>query len=429
VITQPDQPSNRLMRRLTARAFHCAAVFAVAWSPLLCPIPAAHAQDSPAAEGARERAEAGDRLLEEGRYQEAAEAFREALMLRDPACCSDELPRDEETRRSLSSWHAEQARRVLREGDPLQALTHAQRARDLSPDDRALHRLEEEAREALDDEKRRMARQQDLIARATEAERRGRTKRALATWRKALELDARNPSIQAAIDRLQSGAGSSPAEVRSEDLIQPSLSEPVTMEYQVSIGDVLEVFVWQQPDLSRDVIVRPDGRISFPLVGDVQASGVTLTKLDEVLTERLRTYVRFPDVSLAIKRFGGVKTVVLGEVVRPGVFVPAGEGRVLDVIAMAGGFTDDAGTEKVVLVRGGLANPQLAKLNLEATLAQGLFQDNVPLQPNDIVFVPKKRLTKVLDFMEQFYPTLQNFLVGQQIATNFGVKDTAPATR
>jgi polysaccharide export outer membrane protein len=204
------------------------------------------------------------------------------------------------------------------------------------------------------------------------------------------------------------------------DFYPVAQQRPATSEYSLSTGDVLEVYVWQQPELSRDVIVRPDGRLSFPLVGDVEAAGRSLTDLDAVITDRLKTYLRFPDVSLSIRRFGGTKTIVLGEVASPGVYVPAGEGRVLEVLAMAGGFTDDAVEDSVMLIRGGLASPQVAKLNLDRALTRGVLEENVLLQPNDILYVPKTRIASTLTFMEQFYPTLSEVLVGQSIGTGFG---------
>jgi polysaccharide export outer membrane protein len=184
------------------------------------------------------------------------------------------------------------------------------------------------------------------------------------------------------------------------------------------------VFVWQNPDLSRDIIVRPDGKVSFPLAGDVDASGLTLTQVDEAITKRLRTYIRFPDVSLAIKRFGGTKTLILGEVFRPGVYIPAGQGRILELVAMASGFTPVANQRNVILIRGGLASPEIFKLDLESALKQGRLADNMMLQPDDIVYVPKSGISSIMDFMEQFYPTLQQVLVGQSIAKNFGISTT-----
>ncbi len=195
---------------------------------------------------------------------------------------------------------------------------------------------------------------------------------------------------------------------------------------RVAIGDVLEGFIWQQPDLSRDVVVRPDGRISFPLVGDVPAVNQTLTEVDKALTERLKTFVKYPDVSLAIKRFGGTKTIVLGEVQRPGIYVPTGEGRVLDVIAMAGGFLDKADSKDVLLIRGGLAAPQVAKLDVQSIYTRGSLQDNVALQPDDILYIAKAGKSpwaNVKQVLDELVPIMSETLIFQAVATNFGARE------
>ena len=104
-----------------------------------------------------------------------------------------------------------------------------------------------------------------------------------------------------------------------------SVAAPPTeeREYYLDIGDVLDISVWQIPDLSRsEVIVRPDGKISFPLIGDVKTVGLTLTQLDNIVTEKLKTYVKSPEVSVMITRFGeqANKVVILGEIMSPGVY-------------------------------------------------------------------------------------------------------------
>jgi polysaccharide export outer membrane protein len=263
------------------------------------------------------------------------------------------------------------------------------------------------------------------MAQAAASERDGDLRRALTLLKHAHTADPDDARLRQAIATLQARLTSRNPRIQRAAEFTLLPRRPLVEEYHVSPGDVLEVFVWQQPDLSRDVIVRPDGRLSFPLVGDVDAAGLNLTQLDGIITQRLKAYVRFPDVSLAIKRFGGTKTIILGEVANPGVYVPAGEGRVLEVVAMAGGFTKDAKKGHVMLIRGGLAQPQVAKLNLAKALGRGALEENVALRPDDILFVPKGGTVSTLDFMEEFYPTLSEFLVGQSIATNFGTRETS----
>ncbi len=194
-------------------------------------------------------------------------------------------------------------------------------------------------------------------------------------------------------------------------------SYPQLPPYRINIGDVLGVSVWRAKgmDVERDVIVRPDGVISYPLVGDIHAIGKTLTELDAELTRALRTYIKNPEVSMAIKRFGGTKVIVLGEVRSPGVYSPTGQGSVLEVIALAGGFTDDGVRSDTILVHGGLANPQPVRLNLAHAILKGDQSQNPPLQPNDIVFVPKNAAASFNYYMKQLTPTLQNLLLGTSV--------------
>lgn len=371
----------------------------------------------------------GQRLLAEGRYTEATERFRlAAASVEDtpPAPAEAQAPPTEtilQTR--LLEWHVAQAATALTQGQYLQALVHAERATELEPTHRRAQQLLAQARKGFAAEKQQQARKASAVIKAQAAERLHHDREAVQWWQRALKEDAADPQLQhalaAAETRLKAGV---PTRPRAVDLQAPP-QRSLLSEYRISVGDVVEVFVWQQPDLTRDVIIRPDGRVSFPLVGDVDAAGMTLPELDGVLTQRLKTYLRFPDVSLAIKRFGGTKTIVLGEVKSPGVYVPAGQGRVLEVLAMAGGFTKDAGMGNVLLIRGGLVAPQIAKLDLQQALVSGNLQENVPLQPNDVIYVPKGRMADVLGSADRFTALLGELLLGQSVATNFGVYETS----
>ena len=161
-------------------------------------------------------------------------------------------------------------------------------------------------------------------------------------------------------------------------------------EYTLGEGDVLYISVWQEDDLSQEVIVRPDGKLSFPLAGDVPVLGLTFTQLKDELTERLKEYVRYPVVSISLRKFGGKKVIVLGEVTHPGVYSVTGKNTVLEAIALAGGFTEHAVHSSVILVRGGLQTPEGKRLDLSRAIKKTDIGQNVTLQSEDIVYVPKK---------------------------------------
>lgn len=185
-------------------------------------------------------------------------------------------------------------------------------------------------------------------------------------------------------------------------------------EYYLDIGDVLDVSVWQIPDLSRpEVIVRPDGKISFPLVGDIKAEGITLTQLDNIITEKLTTYVKSPDVSVMIRRFGETanKVVVLGEIISPGVYRFGSAPTITEVIASAGGYTKYAVLNSIMIIRGDVrTKPEVLRVNVAKVLTSGRVSQNIFLKPNDIIYVPRSFIGKINVFLEIFQPAINEYM-------------------
>jgi polysaccharide biosynthesis/export protein len=187
--------------------------------------------------------------------------------------------------------------------------------------------------------------------------------------------------------------------------------------YMIDEGDKLFVRVWENEDLTQEAIVRPDGKISFPLIDEVQAQGLTISELDKEMTDKLKEYIRFPDVSISLMEIGGSKIIVLGEVQEPGVYNVSGHKTILEAIAMAQGFTADSIASSVVLVEGGLANPRGRRLDLNRALHNPQSRENVVLKSNDIVFVPKKFIADINYVIRQI---LQPFSSGAREARTFG---------
>lgn len=409
------------------------------------PLVLAKEYSSAAVDADSRRYEEGKRLLEQGKYEAATQAFQTVAFAELPEAPAADSGDSQQAaariglpaptgllRPRLAEWHAKQAQRSFEAKEYLAAAAHAQRAIELNPGDHQSRQLISKANQALKNQQqaieRNAQRQAALARQAQQAEQAGNISRACKLWQNALKLNPQDPQARQAVARLQTRWEQlHPPIKRAEDLkptaVQTAAPEE---EYRISIGDVLEVFIWQQPDLSRDVVVRPDGKISFPLVGDIPAANHTLSEVDDALTERLKTFVKFPDVSLAIKRFGGTKTIVMGEVNRPGIYVPTGEGRVMDVLAMAGGFSENANKNEVLLIRGGLASPQLAKLDIEKILTKGALQENVMLEANDILVVAKQGKSpwgNVKEVLDQLVPIMSETLIFQTVATNFGARE------
>jgi len=168
-----------------------------------------------------------------------------------------------------------------------------------------------------------------------------------------------------------------------------------TLDYTIGLGDVLFIHVWQEDDLSREVIVRPDGKVSFPLAGDVLAQGMSFNELKEELTDKLGKYIRFPVVSITLNKIGGKKVIILGEVKNPGVYTVSGNKTLLEAVALAGGFTAHSVPSSTILIKGGLVNPKAERVNLTRAIEKNDVAQNRVLEPEDIVYIPKKLIANI----------------------------------
>ena len=197
---------------------------------------------------------------------------------------------------------------------------------------------------------------------------------------------------------------------------QPKPQVPSGKEYIIGVGDTLSIVVWENADLNQEVIVRPDGMISFPLIDEVQAEGRTIQELDTEITTKLKEYIRFPDVSISLVSMGGSKVIILGQVKSPGVYALTGRKTILEAIAQAGGFTSDAIASSIIVVKGGLSNPQARRLNLNKAIHQPETKQNIVLDAEDIVFVPKKFIADVNYFLKQILdPVSRGMYIADQL--------------
>jgi polysaccharide export outer membrane protein len=159
-----------------------------------------------------------------------------------------------------------------------------------------------------------------------------------------------------------------------------------TPEYRLGPEDVIEVFVWKQPDLTTTVVIRPDGRISLPLTNELEVSGKTAAQLQKEITDQLREYITQPIVNVIVKQVNSLKISVLGEVRKPDVYRIKNQVTVLDAIAMAGGFTDLARPSRVIVIRNAPYGPQRIKINVKQVV-DGDGKAPFYLQPLDTVYV------------------------------------------
>ncbi len=159
--------------------------------------------------------------------------------------------------------------------------------------------------------------------------------------------------------------------------------------YVIGANDVLAINVWKEPDISRSVPVRSDGKISLPLVGELQAGGQTPRQLEDEITKRLKNYISEPDVTVIVTDSKSQKVNILGMVARPGAYLLTSSTTVLDSIAMAGGFKDFAKQKAVYVLRQGADGAQQRiPFNYKDVIKGKNPEQNIRLQAGDTVVVP-----------------------------------------
>ena len=162
---------------------------------------------------------------------------------------------------------------------------------------------------------------------------------------------------------------------------------PPTADYQIGPEDVLDISVWKNPELSRKVPVRPDGKISLPLVNDIQAAGLTPSELREQLAKKLAEFVPTPEVAVIVSEVQSLKVSVVGAVKTPGRFLLKSPATVLECIALAQGLTEFANRDKIVVLRQQGNGTQRIPFNYRK-VAESSDQDNFVVKPGDIIVVP-----------------------------------------
>jgi polysaccharide export outer membrane protein len=158
--------------------------------------------------------------------------------------------------------------------------------------------------------------------------------------------------------------------------------------YVVGPEDVLTIVVWREKDLSGDVTVRPDGRITLPLINDIVAQGLTPDQLRDQLKAQFDKYVEDSSVSVVVKQINSRKVFVTGMVGKPGAYPLTSTMSVLQLISMAGGLHEFAKAKEIVVMRTENGAPKAIKFNYEEVRKGRKLQQNIELRPGDTVLVP-----------------------------------------
>jgi polysaccharide export outer membrane protein len=159
-------------------------------------------------------------------------------------------------------------------------------------------------------------------------------------------------------------------------------------EYKIGTGDALEISVWKNSDISRTVVVRPDGMISLPLLNDIQAAGLSPMQLREVLSKKLKEYMPAPEVSVIVTEPRSAKVLITGEVQRPGSVDLRKPTTVLEALFLAGGLTNFASSKRITIMRPNGRTVQRIAFDYKKAMSAEGESENFLLQPGDIILVP-----------------------------------------
>ncbi len=181
-------------------------------------------------------------------------------------------------------------------------------------------------------------------------------------------------------------SGAAPATQNAD--ASPTQAKPHDNTFVIGNDDVLAVNVWKEPDISRSIPVRSDGKISLPLVGEVQAAGLTPLSLEKEIASRLKNYISEPEVTVMVQQVNSQKFNILGQVVKPGSYMVVNSLTVLDAIALAGGFRDFAKQKSIYVLRQSATGESRIPFNYKEVSHGKNMAQNIKLQPGDTIIVP-----------------------------------------
>lgn len=158
--------------------------------------------------------------------------------------------------------------------------------------------------------------------------------------------------------------------------------------YILGSEDVIEVMVFKEEELSKTIVIRPDGKISLPLVGDTRAAGLEVEELREDITEKLKEFVDNPNVSVIVLQANSMKIFVQGEVAQPGVYQLGSDTTLLHAISLAGGFNEWAKKKKIIVMREAGGKTLRITVDYEKIIADKKMNQNIVLERGDTIIVP-----------------------------------------
>ena len=178
-----------------------------------------------------------------------------------------------------------------------------------------------------------------------------------------------------------------PARANNPDAMKP-MPAPEDPGYVIGADDILNISVWKEPEITRTVPVRPDGKISVPLINDVQAAGLTPMQLAMLITEKLKKYLADPEVTVIVTTINSRRIYIMGEVGRAGAFPLLPNMTVLQALSSAGGFSQFADLKKIYVLRNENGKQMKYPFNYKEVIKGQKVEQNILLKPGDTIVVP-----------------------------------------
>jgi polysaccharide export outer membrane protein len=208
----------------------------------------------------------------------------------------------------------------------------------------------------------------------------------------AKDQDTRNSKIAALKSETKmAGAEANPSgsdAAKGDASRNPIAQRELTSEYRIGEQDLLTITVWRETELSGSVMVRPDGKITLPLLNDVHAAGLTPDELKASLTEKLAPFVNSPQVTVAVREINSRKVFIIGQVGHEGSYRINSTTTVLQLIAEAGGLRDFANRKGIYVLRSQNGTQQKLSFNYESVIRGKDSKANILLRPGDTIVVP-----------------------------------------
>ena len=170
--------------------------------------------------------------------------------------------------------------------------------------------------------------------------------------------------------------------------VVPSIAQTQSSSYIIGPNDLLTIHVWREPDLTQDVSVLPDGRITFPLIGEIMAQGRTVSELKMAITEKIKNFVTTPEVTVIVRESRSRIIHTIGQVNSPGPQLMAPNMTVLQAISAAGGFAEWANRKKILIIRREGDKEIQLRFNYKEFISGKNIKQNIVLKPNDTIVVP-----------------------------------------